>query len=65
MVGFDARAGLVILLDSATGLFVEYRYTDFDLDLDNEGGWFSFGPRETMSANIQSHHALAGISFRF
>jgi len=61
-VGPDVRTGLAVMLGPAIGAFVEYRYTDFDGDYDED---FGTSGSSTLRANIANHHAQAGVSFRF
>ena len=57
-VGLDARAGVTVMLTSRFGLFVEYRYTD--VDVETTGG---FGSKATSS--LQTNHVNGGVALRF
>ena len=57
-VGLDARAGVTVLLTSRFGLFIEYRYTD--VDVETTGG---FGSKATSS--LQTNHVNGGVALRF
>ena len=53
--GLDARCGLKKFFVPNFGLFLEYRYTDFSLEVDPAVKEF----------DMQTHHALFGISVNF
>lgn len=57
-VGVDVRAGLAVMLIRHLGLFVEYRYTDFDVTITDAWG---LGVESTLSTN----HVNAGLALRF
>lgn len=68
-VGLDARLGLAWQLGKSSALFGEYRYTDFDINVDNRRGNFFLNvppsTKETLDTRVRAHHFLIGISYRF
>jgi opacity protein-like surface antigen len=57
-VGLDLRAGVTTQLAPHFGLFVEYRRTDVDIEVED-----TFG--DTFRTNLQSDHVNAGVAIRF
>ena len=67
-VGLDARAGLAVQLSPGFALFAEYRYTYIEPDLEDEvddSGAFDFDTEFEIDPEIETHHIVAGLSFRF
>jgi opacity protein-like surface antigen len=67
-VGLDARAGLAVALSPHFALFGEYRYTyvepEFDDEVDDSGA-LDFDTDFEIEPEIQTHHIIFGLSFRF
>ena len=60
-LGLDMRAGLVWMFNKSTGLFAEYRFTHLSPS-------FADSPATTsvrIDTELNTHHLLAGFSFRF
>jgi len=65
-VGLDLRAGLSWQFHKHWGIFGEYRYTDFSIDLENTDILYGLaGTKETMKTQLTTNHFLVGISYRF
>jgi hypothetical protein len=65
-LGFQCQAGLLWQFHKEYGLFVEYRYTTFSIDEDWDiDNWFSPDEIQRAKIDIDTHHFLVGISFRF
>ena len=60
-VGLDARAGLNVQLTELIGVFVEYRYTSYEAELDDD----PLGVDVDVEAELDSHHVTAGLGFHF
>ncbi len=60
-VGVKVGTGLAWQLHANVALFAEYRFTHFSprFRVSDHGG------RETIEADIDTHHVLGGVSFRF
>jgi hypothetical protein len=63
-VGIDLRAGALWRLPGGIGLFGEYRLTSFRLHADDYSG-YGLGGNEFIHTTLTTHHAIAGVSFRF
>lgn len=62
--GVKIGTGVQYLLTQTVGLFAEYRFTHFKID----GSFQHIGPpasTETVSANFDTHHLIAGLSVLF
>lgn len=66
-VGLDARAGVAFQISKLIAVFVEYRYTSFEVDIEEENTFFLVFPggSERISMDLTAQHYLAGVSFRF
>jgi len=68
-VGFDGRAGLAIQLARSFALFGEYRYTyvepHFEDEIDVASAPFSFETDVEIEPELETHHVVFGVSFRF
>jgi opacity protein-like surface antigen len=66
-VGFDGRLGLAIQLSRSFALFGEYRYTyvepHFEEEIEIAGPPFETDVE--IEPELETHHALFGVSFRF
>jgi len=60
-LGFDARIGITCFFWEKTGMFLEYRYTNFSPTFKREtaSGAFTFEP------TLRTNHISLGVSFRF
>lgn len=63
-LGVKAGGGVSFLLSKTVGLFTEYRFTHFTSNLDYQNTTPA-PAREEYKASYDSHHIIAGISFRF
>ena len=61
--GLDVRAGLAWLFAKNTAFFVEYRFTHVRPSFEDHVGFANL--RTTVETNLNTHHLLGGISFRF
>jgi hypothetical protein len=62
-IGLDARAGFAWLFVPNIAMFIEYRFTYFRQDIEDD---IDFINAELTSAqSLSSHHLLVGFSFRF
>jgi opacity protein-like surface antigen len=57
-VGLDARVGVTAMLTPLIGLFVEYRYTDVDVEITD-----SFDDK--IKTSLQTNHVNGGLALRF
>jgi opacity protein-like surface antigen len=57
-VGLDARVGVTAMLTPLIGLFVEYRYTDVDVEVTD-----SFDDK--VKTSLQTNHVNGGLALRF
>ncbi len=68
-LGFDGRAGLAVALGQRFAVFGEYRYTyiepDFEDTVDDAFGPPDFEAEIDIEPELQTHHVVFGISFRF
>ena len=66
-VGLDTRIGLAWQVHRRVALFTEYRFTYLPISMDNESDSFGLHAAATrhVDATLNTHHLLAGISFRF
>jgi len=68
-VGLDARAGLAIQLAPHFAVFGEYRYTYIELEFEDDVDAFdNVGLFETeidIEPELETHHLVFGVSFRF
>lgn len=60
-IGLKLGAGVQWLLAPNIALFVEYRYTMVDAEVDDTSG----SATATIKTDLRTHNVLAGISFRF
>ena len=60
-VGLDVHAGLKFLVTPNVGIFVQYRYTWFEPELELDVGPFDVD----VEPELSTHHAAAGIGFHF
>jgi opacity protein-like surface antigen len=66
-VGLDARAGLAVHVAKPIALFVEYRYSRLRPEFEDDDVDYDFGPDFDIDVepDIDVHHAVFGVSFRF
>jgi opacity protein-like surface antigen len=65
-VGLDLRAGIAWQFLKHLALFGEYRYTNFNIDLEETDILYGFaGTKEAMKTQLTTNHFLVGISYRF
>ena len=68
-VGFQLPVGVAVQLSRRFGLFSEYRYAFYKVDVDQEFLTQIFGNSDTVARNVKAdlsmHNILVGISFRF
>jgi len=62
-VGYKAGAGLSWQLTTGAAIFAEYRYTHFHAEPELQGT--ITGVRVPMQFDLNTHHAVAGVSFHF
>jgi opacity protein-like surface antigen len=62
--GYKAGAGVSYHITKLVGLFVEYRFTHFKTDVTFRDDSV-FSSEETLQATFNTHHGIAGLSFRF
>jgi opacity protein-like surface antigen len=60
-VGLDLHAGLRFLLTRSVGLFVQYRFTSYEVEADDDVGGVSV---ET-NVDLDTHHVAGGLGFTF
>src|SRR3972149_5951715 len=60
-LGLDARAGLAWLFAKNTAVFVEYRFTHVSPHFEDRPADL----KTTVDVDLNTHHMLVGISFRF
>ena len=60
-IGLDTRAGLRFHLTHSFALFVEYRFTYYEPDFDDD----LFGDSIEIESEIATHHAIGGLEFQF
>jgi opacity protein-like surface antigen len=64
--GFDLRGGLLWQITEKVAVFTEYRYTHVKVDFDADDSFLMANPYEMeVETDLNTHHALAGMSFRF
>jgi opacity protein-like surface antigen len=66
-VGLDLRAGLDWLLTPELSLFAEYRYLYTKMKAETDCGFNFFGPctTNTITATLETHTVLAGVTYHF
>jgi opacity protein-like surface antigen len=64
-LGFQAPAGIAVQLAQHLALFIEYRYTFFDVRIRDSGSIFSSTDTKKIRASLSGHNLLLGVSFRF
>ena len=67
-VGLDARGGVAVQVARHFALFTEYRYTYFEPDYEDEVDdvfAFDFDTDIDADTEIETHHVVFGVSFRF
>jgi opacity protein-like surface antigen len=57
-VGLDARVGVTGMLTPTFGLFLEYRYTDVDVEITDSAD-------DKIRSSLQTNHVNGGIALRF
>ena len=62
-LGVKAGGGVSFMVTKAVGLFTEYRFTHFTSSLTYQNS--TVPDTETFKASYDSHHVIAGLSFRF
>ena len=60
-VGVDARAGLTLQVSSAVAVFLEYRYTWFETEFEDDVGSVPLD----LEVEFSTHHVGAGLDFTF
>jgi opacity protein-like surface antigen len=60
-LGFKAGAGVAFLLTKHLGIFGEYRFTHFNPEFKFTSG----GVSTKIETDINTHHLVAGVTFRF
>jgi opacity protein-like surface antigen len=66
-IGVDTRVGLAWQVHRHVALFTEYRFTHLPVSANDETDLFGLHAAATkrLDATLNTHHLLAGISFRF
>lgn len=64
-VGLDARAGLAVPLGRSFALFTEYRYTLVSPEFEDEIDTVGFDTEVEFEPELETHHLVFGVSFRF
>ena len=60
-LGFDGRVGIICYFWKKTGIFLEYRYTNFSPTFKRETSSGTF----TLEPTLKTNHLSLGVSFRF
>ena len=65
--GFDLRGGLLWQITDKVAVFTEYRYTHLKVDYNADDSFWSVpNPHESeVETDLDTHHALVGMSFRY
>jgi len=65
-VGLDLRTGITWQFQKRLALFGEYRYTNFNIDLEQTDILYGLaGTQQTMKTHLTTNHFLIGVSYRF
>jgi len=60
-LGLDTRAGLAVAVYGNTAIFAEYRFTHHSIEFDD----YLAGVKVDVATDPNTHHFMAGISYRF
>jgi opacity protein-like surface antigen len=60
-LGLDAKVGFSMFFVHNFAVFVEYRYTSVESDYDDRMS----GAKVEIESDIETHHALIGLSYHF
>ncbi len=63
-LGVKVDAGATVMITKRIGAFAQYRFTHFTSELDYQNTIPALAT-ETFKTTYDSHHAIAGVSFRF
>lgn len=66
--GLDLRGGLLWKVTDKIAIFTEYRYTHLNVDYDSDDEYFYTWPpahKAEVETDIDTHHVLVGMSFRY
>ena len=66
-LGFDLRGGLLWQVTDKIAIFTEYRYTHLEVDFDADDSYWILPSLYELEVetDLDTHHVLMGMSFRF